>query len=128
MPLIVIKLIGWVLTFGSIAAAGWWIYDKIGDGAVAAFQREQLFAAMEVDRREDQKIDTILESNRVELDKLRRANDVLARTLSIKFKDDPCWNHPIPTDFIRLHENRDSEGVPAFTFNLNPSNPSASND
>jgi hypothetical protein len=128
MPLIVIKILGWFLTAGSLLAAAWWVYDKIGDGAVAAYQAQQLFAAMEIDNREDQKVDKVLKENREELDKLRRANDVLARTLSIKFKDDPCWNHPLPPDFIRMYENRDSQGVPTFTFNISPQNPTSSDD
>ena len=123
MPLILIKILGYVLSAGSVVAAAWWIYDKIGDGAVAAYQNMQLLSAMEMDAREDVKTDSVLATNRTEIDKLRRATDVLARTLSAKFKTDPCWNHPLPADFVRLYKDRDSKGVQTFTDDANHSDP-----
>ena len=123
MTLIAIRVIGYALSIGSIAAMGWWVYDKIGDGAVAAFQRGQLLQAMEIDDREDRKVDSVLSKNRADIHTLRKANDVLARTLSIKFNSDPCWNQPVPDEFIRMHQGGDGQGVQATPADPNPANP-----
>ena len=125
---ILLRLLPYILTIASLGAGGWYIYTLIGDRAIALFQAEQLMTALEIDDREDKKTDLVLKNNRIENERLRREKDELSRKLSERFKSDPCWNHPLPSEFIRMYGDRDSEGVPTFTFHLDASNTKTKSD